>query len=884
MEFENDLGKPWKFQDGEFTVVRSSVWSPPGCHPVGCGIKVYVDKEGRLDHIEGDENDPITKGRLCPRCIAMKDYVYNPHRVVYPMKRDHDKLGQADAWERISWDEAIDLIMTKWAEITGKYGRKTMAIHVGTGRDGMLSQDFQLSIFRTPNLAYTQSGYACYQPRMMSSQMVLGALYPELDYAGGLPGGYDDPEYQVPELMVVWGKAPLESNPDGFFGHAIIDLMKRGARLISIDPRINWLSTRSELQLRVRNGTDAALAMAVCNIIIKEDLYDHDFVERWTYGFDEFAERVANMTPEKAAEICEVPVEDIYAFARTYAAAKPAAIAWGLAFDQNTNGMQAGHCVLAMIAMCGNLDVPGGNIIADLSMPEDLTGDAATGQSENNTDTRAFITEGWYQMTDEERAECIGMDMFPLYCNQITGCQADCILDTMETDDPYPVRFGWIANTNLLAPTNSAEPSRWHDALVRSYGAPDGFAFGTDIMITPTIQCCCDVFLPISTVVEHDGVNRTHYGAASITTGCGNKAIDVGETKCDLEIYTLLAKKMAEMFPDDPKATFAYEKYPDYHDYLNKNRLEGRHDFFKVREEVKIKRKVYYRKYELGKLRPDGQPGFLTGTGRIELWSTQYNANGMDPLPYYYEPDQSPRIPDARAEQLKEELLPSPFIPEEKLEQWHARDLAHDEIMKKYPFILSTGARRFTSFHSEHREVAILREIDPNPMLEINPVDAKKIVVTDGQWVRIYNQYGEAKLKSRVTQKVDPGHVEAEHGWWFPEQDGSEPSLFGVFQSNINDLVPEHHNNNLGLGAPYKSNCCNVEPIDENLDLDIVAFYEEFGLNDAHTNAIAVEDVIRSTDAEVIAGAKEADGRYGAAAVAVAMEDGVINPATKEGE
>ena len=211
--------------------MRSSVWSPPGCHPVGCGIKVYVDKNGKLDHIEGDENDPITQGRLCPRCLAMKDYVYNPHRVVYPMKRPHDKIGDADAWERCSWDEALDLIMDKWDEITGKYGRKTMAIHVGTGRDGMLSQDFQLSIFRTPNLAYTQSGYACYQPRMMASQMVLGVLYPELDYAGGLEGGYDDPQYQVPELMVIWGKAPLESNPDGFFGHSIIDLMKRGARL-----------------------------------------------------------------------------------------------------------------------------------------------------------------------------------------------------------------------------------------------------------------------------------------------------------------------------------------------------------------------------------------------------------------------------------------------------------------------------------------------------------------------------------------------------------------------------------------------------------------------------------------------------------------------------
>ena len=137
------------------------MWSP-GCHPVGCGIKIYVDKDGRMDHIEGDENDPITHGRLCPRCLALKDYVYNPSRVIYPMKRDKAERGNADAWERCSWDEALDLIMDNWKDLTEKYGRKTMAIFVGTGRDGMLSQDFQLSIFRTPGKLHAV-GYTCYQ-------------------------------------------------------------------------------------------------------------------------------------------------------------------------------------------------------------------------------------------------------------------------------------------------------------------------------------------------------------------------------------------------------------------------------------------------------------------------------------------------------------------------------------------------------------------------------------------------------------------------------------------------------------------------------------------------------------------------------------------------
>lgn len=103
MEFKNDLGKPWKYEEGGFTVVRTSMWSPPGCHPTGCGLKLYVDADGRLDHVEGDENNPITKGRLCVRCLALKDYVYNPSRVVHPMKRDPVYRGQHDKWERCTW-------------------------------------------------------------------------------------------------------------------------------------------------------------------------------------------------------------------------------------------------------------------------------------------------------------------------------------------------------------------------------------------------------------------------------------------------------------------------------------------------------------------------------------------------------------------------------------------------------------------------------------------------------------------------------------------------------------------------------------------------------------------------------------------------------------
>ena len=229
---KNDLGKPWKFTDEDtgLHVTRSCVWSPPGCHPVGCGVKMYVDDYGKLVKVEGDENHPVTQGRLCMRCIALKDYIYNPGRVIYPMKRDRQYRGQDDKWERISMDEALDIIEEEYWKAVKKYGHESVLVYTGTGRNGGVTSGSNLAAltFNTPNYCYTQSGYACYMPRMAASVYTSGIAYTEVDYAGTLEGRYDDPAYKLPEVIVLWGKDPLPSNPDGLFGHSIIDMMKRG--------------------------------------------------------------------------------------------------------------------------------------------------------------------------------------------------------------------------------------------------------------------------------------------------------------------------------------------------------------------------------------------------------------------------------------------------------------------------------------------------------------------------------------------------------------------------------------------------------------------------------------------------------------------------------
>ncbi|MBR2521975.1 MAG: molybdopterin-dependent oxidoreductase [Coriobacteriales bacterium] len=847
MEFKNDLGKPWKFEEGDFTVVRSAMWSPPGCHPVGCGVKIYVDKDGVIDHVEGDENNPITKGRLCVRCLALKDYVYNPSRVIYPMKRDPKDRGKHDKWERITWDEAYALIKEKRDYFRDTYGPECMAVFSGTGRSGgILVADMAQAVLGTPNACYTQSGYACYQPRSMSCSHVLGAYYPELDYAGGLQNTYDNPTYRVPDVIVCWGKMPLASNGDGLFGHAVIDLMKRGSKLIMVDPRVNWLCTRADVHVRLRPGTDTAMAMAWLSVIINEDLYDHQFVEYWCYGFNEFVARINDpemgMTPEKAAEICEVPVEDIYAAARLYASGV-SSIAWGLAFDQNQNGNQAAHCVLALMAICGNVDVPGGQIIAEIDAAPgfeegkkmEVNLDKADAGADGNAAEDAARPQrriGWDAMDPELRAKTIGYAEYPLYVDNIRNAQSDMMWDAVVSGKPYQIRMGWIQSTNLLAPSCCAQPQGWYEGLKNLE-----WCMATDCFITPTIEAFGDLILPLASCAEKDDVVMTHYAGSPVTLAACNKAVDVGEVKSDITILIELGEYLGS---DALKNEKGERMFKDEDDFLTQRRAKPTGmPFEDLRDIVVFQRGVNYRKYETGLLRPDRVPGFLTPTGRVELWSTAYAQYGEDPLPYYREPAFSPHTNPALAE--------------------------------KYPYIFTTGARNYASFHSEHRQIAVLRELHPDPIIEIHPDDAARENIANGQWVEVSNDYGRAKFKAVVSVIVKPGTVQMDHGWWFPERQADddsrdeiipvgeiatfndevldvamngteiraahvhsdhadEPGLYGVWISNVNDMVPNHYNSHLGYGGPYKCNCCAIKPLKESYDTDMRLVAEKFDI------------------------------------------------------
>jgi len=192
--------------------------------------------------------------------------------------------------------------------------------------------------------------------------------------------------------------------------------------------------------------------------------------------------------------------------------------------------------------------------------------------------------------------------------------------------------------------------------------------------------------------------------------------------------------------------------------------------------------KYEYRKYEKGLLRQDGQPGFNTPTGRIELYSTAFEHFGMDPLPYYEEPSSSP--------------------------------VSTPELYKEYPLLLITGARLLAFFHSEHRQIRELRAIHPDPVVEIHPDTAAELGISEGDWVWIENQKDRIRQKAKITPIIHPKMVLAQHGWWFPEQEGAEPHLFGMWDVNINRLL-DMKPGKTGFGADVKTLLCRVYKVKE---------------------------------------------------------------------
>lgn len=583
--------RPVQWEEDGYTVTRTTARSGPGCHE-GCGVLLY-EKDGKIEKVEGDPLHPYNQGRICARCAAFPEVLYHPDRITHPLKRTGER-GEGK-WEQISWDEAYTIIEERLTDIFDKYGGKSFWTMLGTGRD-LMWQPYRLTYgMGSPNTGGGLSGSSCYIPRVVAGFATFGEVYPLMDASAQFEDRYDNPEWKAPECILMWGCNVVDSNPDGVFGAWTVECMKYGSKLITIDPRVTWLSSHSDVWLNLRPGTDGALAMGMLNIIINEDLYDHDFVDKWCYGFDELKEAVQEFTPERVADITWISKEKILEATRMYANARYGTIQLGLAVDMQVAGLPAAQAIMILMCITGNLEQPGGQVFCPA--PYGLA--ALRG---DNWGLEDYVPEEIRKMT-------AGHDRYPIMGFFLPVPSADVLIDQLETGEPYPIKAGWIQGNNFTVGC-AQDSDRWLAAVKKLE-----FIVACDLFITPTILQLADVVLPVTTFAEKDGLHALYFNISTT-----NKAIEpVGECRSDLTIDLEVGRMFnKECWPwkDDLDVLDGLLEYSADKIGADKYKMED------ISKEVGWKYpKWEYHKHEKGLLRPDGQPGFNTGTGRVELYS-----------------------------------------------------------------------------------------------------------------------------------------------------------------------------------------------------------------------------------------------------------------------
>lgn len=593
----------WICEENGVKIVRSTARTGPGCHQ-GCGVRLHV-KDGKLLKVEGDPDFPFSMGRLCPRCIALPEVVYHPDRLTHPLKRI-GKRGE-DKWEKISWEEAYDIIEEKFKGYKKEFGAESVIFCTGTQRDiGSYLNRLTTSFGSPHNLTFGPLlGHACYFPRLATSFTVMGS-FAVADCSQYFPDRFDNPEWKKPECIVVWGASVTEAGSDGFMGHWITECMRRGTELIVVDPRKTWIASRAKEWLKVRPGTDAALALGMLNIIINENLYDEKFVSEWTHGFDALKERVQEFTPARVSEITWIPEEQILSAARMYAKSSPAAVHWGVGFDQTKECVPAIHAALSLWAITGNLDVPGGNVYTS-----------------RNFDVNAFYQWQDLSLPEGQREKACGIEAHPML-RMMNHYKGDAVLDQMLSGKPYPMKAAWIEGTNTFV-CGSGNAKRTYEAFKQME-----FVTVVDLFMTPTAMAFADIVLPAATYPERDGIGVMdgHNYLSTI-----NKAIEpIGECKSDQQILLEMGKRLA---PD----AWPWDNVQEMFDAML---AHTGMTFESLREKGAQYDDFSYYKYEKGLLRPDGKPGFNTPTGKFELYSENLKSWDLDPLPYFEEPPESP--------------------------------------------------------------------------------------------------------------------------------------------------------------------------------------------------------------------------------------------------
>ncbi|HYN16148.1 MAG TPA: molybdopterin-dependent oxidoreductase [Terriglobales bacterium] len=563
---------------------------PHDC-PDACGVLITVE-DGRATKIQGDPAHPVTRGFLCAKVAKYLDRVYSPERVLYPARRVGGK-GPSARWERISWDAALDEICERFRSISREFGSEAILPYSYGGTLGVLNGGGMDRRFFHRLGASQLARNICSKTGEVGLISVLGRKL-----------GTEPEQFAHSRYIIAWG-ANIHGNNVHLWPF-IEEARRQGAKLVVIDPYKTRTARCADWYLPIRPGTDVALALGLMHVIIRENLYDADYVARYTLGFSQLRNRATQYPPERVAAITGISGEDVVRLAREYASTRPAAIRMNYGVQRSENGGMAVRAIAMLPCLIGSWKEVGGGL--------------------------QLSTSGAYPLR-RDRLERPDLMQAALGrpARTINMVEIGHALTTL-ADPPVQAVFVYNSNPVAVAPD--------HNRVVRGFERDDLFTVVHEQFFTDTTDYA-DIVLPATTFFEHKEL-QTAYGHYYLQVS--EQAIEpLGECRSNFQLFTDLAQRMG----------FTEDCFRETVDQAIDSTLDLTHPWLAGIDRARLEREGHARlNFHHGdaETRSGTQPapflpfakgGFPTPSGKAEFYSEFLVAKGLDPVVAFVAPTES---------------------------------------------------------------------------------------------------------------------------------------------------------------------------------------------------------------------------------------------------
>jgi anaerobic selenocysteine-containing dehydrogenase len=661
---------------------------PHDC-PDTCSILTTVE-DGKAIAVRGNPDHPFTRGRLCVKVNNYEERVYSDKRLLYPLKRVGPKGSKQ--FQRTSWDEAIETIAKRWKSIVATDGAQAILPYSYLGTQGIING------LNVGDPLFNKLGATVSERTFCDS----GSCTAYMMTIGPTPGV--DPESFVhSKYILLWACNTLGTNSHHW--PFIEQAKKAGAKLVVIDPVRTRTAKLADWHIPIRPGTDAALALAMIHVIIKENLVDRDYIDKHTVGYDELAERASTYTPEFAAQETGIPVEDIVKLAREYATTPPAVVRIGVAVERHAGGGQTVRAIACLPGLIGAWKHVGGGL---LQLP-----------------IWAFPVKWEVLMRP---------DLQPEKMRVLNSWRLGPALSGELGFDP-PIKSLFVYNANPMAMVT--EQAKLEQGLERE----DLFTVVSEHFLTDTARYA-DIVLPATTQLEQKDIM---FSWGHLYLSYNNPAIEpLGEAVSNTELFRRLAKAMGI---EDPSFYRTDDEIIEASlDWTNPV-LQGI-----ALEDVKAKGYARLTVPSADDWAPHREGNFPTPTGKCEFKST-ITGGGNFVVPLFrqgYNGDQDGTPVDA---------LPHYIPPNENPQTTPA-------LAKRYPLSLITP-KSHAFLNSNYGNLpAQTAQAGEEQSVFLHPDDAEQRGIVAGAPIRVFNDRGAFEAFASISPDVMPGVVMAPSGYW----------------------------------------------------------------------------------------------------------------------